>query len=242
MVQLSISTKVIVYGCHINLSSWWWRFESIVTCNFCSGTSQNFIRRVILAGLDWNCLMTKRPSGHISRRTQVNESHSCFHSLNKLLKPDYIVQVWVLVEVNKTVIPDRRIPLLTGIPLSKCWELSEKDYSMSQLSSIPHDIPVTLHTPPAYGQCSVFDHNGDKQSAVLGARYGTWWTWPIRRRVITTSSALVMCWYFFGGPSGGFTRYISLPCTATSHLVWTNSLNGIHQWLQICIMDTSRWV
>ena len=28
-------------------------------------------------------------------------SQSCFHSLNKLLKPDYIVQVWGLVEVNK---------------------------------------------------------------------------------------------------------------------------------------------
>ena len=41
------------------------------------------------------------PSGHISRSTHVNVPHSCFHSLNKLLKPDYIVQVWGLVEVNK---------------------------------------------------------------------------------------------------------------------------------------------
>ena len=46
--------------------------------------------------------------------------------------------------------------------------------------------------------------------------------WPIRSRVITTSSALVRCWNFLGGPSIGFTRERSLPCTATSHLVWTN--------------------
>ena len=30
--------------------------------------------------------------------------------------------------------------------------------------------------------------------------------WPIRSRVITTSSALVRCWNFFRGPSVGFTR------------------------------------
>ena len=47
---------------------------------------------------------------------------------------------------------------------------------MSQLCSIHQDILVTLRTPgAAYGQCSVFDHNSDKQSAVLGTRYGTLW-------------------------------------------------------------------
>ena len=48
--------------------------------------------------------------------------------------------------------------------------------------------------------------------------------WPIRSRVITTSSALVRCWNFFRGPSVGFTRYRSLPCIDTSHLVWTSCL------------------
>ena len=43
--------------------------------------------------------------------------------------------------------------------------------------------------------------------------------WQIRSRVITTSSALAMYWNFFGGPSVGFKRYTSLPCTATSHLM-----------------------
>ena len=101
------------------------------------------------------------PSGHISRPTQVNVSQSCFNSLNILLKLDYIVQVWGLVEVN-CIISDRRIPLLAGIPLCKSRELSRRGYSMSQLCSIHHDIPVTLHTPGAYGQWSVFDHDGDK--------------------------------------------------------------------------------
>ena len=41
------------------------------------------------------------PSGHISRPTPLNVSQSCFHSLNKLLKFDHIVQVSGLVEVKK---------------------------------------------------------------------------------------------------------------------------------------------
>ena len=101
------------------------------------------------------------PSGHISRPSQVNVSQSCFNSLNILLKLNYIVQLWGLFEVN-CVISDRRIPLLAGIPLCKSRELSRRGYSMSQLCSIHHDIPVTLHTPGAYGQWPVFDHNGDK--------------------------------------------------------------------------------
>ena len=44
---------------------------------------------------------------------------------------------------------------------------------MSQLCSIRHGIPVILQTPGVYGQCSVFDHNGVKQSVVLRTKYGT---------------------------------------------------------------------
>ena len=101
------------------------------------------------------------PSGHISRPTQVNVSQSYFNYLNILLKLNYIVQVWGLVEVD-CVISNRRIPHLAGIPLCKSRELSRRGYSMSQLCSINHDIPVTLHTPGAYGQWSVIDYNGDK--------------------------------------------------------------------------------
>ena len=101
------------------------------------------------------------PMIFVNTATQVNVSQSCFNSLNILLKLNYIVQVWELVEVN-CVISDRRIPLLAGIPQCKSRELSRRGYSMSQLCSIHHDIPVTLHTPGAYDQWSVFDHNGDK--------------------------------------------------------------------------------
>ena len=46
--------------------------------------------------------------------------------------------------------------------------------------------------------------------------------WPIRSRVITTSSALVRCRNLLSGPSVDFRRYRSLPCTDTSHLIWTS--------------------
>ena len=47
---------------------------------------------------------------------------------------------------------------------------------MTQQCSIHHDFPVTLHTREAYGEWPAIDHhNGDKQSAVLGTRYGHWW-------------------------------------------------------------------
>ena len=63
-------------------------------------------------------------------------------------------------EFINCVISDRRMPLLVRIPLCKLCksrELSPREYSMSQLCSIRHNIPVTLHTPGAYGQWSVFD-------------------------------------------------------------------------------------
>ena len=69
--------------------------------------------------------------------------------------------------------------------------------------------------------------------AVAGPRDKIWdlvaLVWPIRSMVITTSSALVKCWKFFGGPSVGFIRYSCLPCTAIPHLIWTN-LRGVVKW------------
>ena len=59
----------------------------------------------------------------------------------------------------------------------KSRELSRIEYSIHQLCIIRHDIPVAVHTPEINGQWSVFDHNDDKQLAVLGTRYGTWWHW-----------------------------------------------------------------
>ena len=55
-------------------------------------------------GFDWIGLDlfsdAKCPSGHIIHPTHVNVSQTCLHSLNKLLKPYYIVQVWGLAEVD----------------------------------------------------------------------------------------------------------------------------------------------
>ena len=58
------------------------------------------------------------------------------------------------------------------------------------------------------GQWSVFDHNGDKQSAGPQNKICDLLAlvWPIWSRVVTTSSALVKCWNVFGGPSISFTR------------------------------------
>ena len=104
--------------------------------------------------------------GHLPQRLD------CGH-LPQGLSCGHFPQGW-LVEVN-CVISDRRIPLLTGIPLCMSLELSRRGYSMIKLCSIRHDIPVPLHTPGAYDQCWVFDHRGDKQWVVLRTRYGTWW-------------------------------------------------------------------
>ena len=52
-------------------------------------------------GLDLFNVTTTRPSGHISHPTHVNVSQGCFHSLNNLIKPNSINQVWGLIEMNK---------------------------------------------------------------------------------------------------------------------------------------------
>ena len=107
-------------------------------------------------------------------------------------------------------------------------------YSMSQLCSICHDIPVILHNPGAYGQCSMLDHSIDKQLVVIGTRYNTWW--PIRSRVITNSSALVKCWNFYGCP-----RFHKAEISAVHSYIplgLNQLLNvGVEQWLQICSGD-----
>ena len=99
-----------------------------------------------------------RPSGHISRPTQVNVSQSCLHSFN-----NYSSLVTLYTSggyLTNYIISDRRIPLSAGIVLCKSQELFQREHSTSGLCSI-HNIPVTMHTPAAYSQWSVFDHNSD---------------------------------------------------------------------------------
>ena len=93
-----------------------------------------------------------RASGHTSRPTQVNVSQSCFHSLNNNSNPIILSRSGGSLKLTNYIISDRRIPPPAGIPLCKYQELSGREYSTSQLCSIHHDTPVTLHTPRAYGQ------------------------------------------------------------------------------------------
>ena len=120
------------------------------------------------------------PSGHISRPTQVHVSQSHFHSLNRLIKPDYIVQFWGIVKLKQIASvrgwfklgivfhiwsfkSDWGNSLLARSPICRSRELSQREYPMSQLCSSRHDFPVKLLTPGAYGQWSVFNHNGDSR-------------------------------------------------------------------------------
>ena len=112
-----------------------------------------------------------------SRPIQVNVSQGCFHSLNNYSGLIILSTSGGYLKLINHIISDKRIPLLAGIPLCKSQELSQREHSSSRLCSIHHDIPVTMHTPAAYGQWSVFDHSGGNQSAVLGTRYGIWWPW-----------------------------------------------------------------
>ena len=61
--------------------------------------------------------------------------------------------------------------------------MCRREYSMSQPCKIRHNILVTLPTPWAFGQLSVFNHNGDNQLAVLGTRYETWRPWYYQFKV-----------------------------------------------------------
>ena len=139
-------------------------------------------------------------------------------------------------------ISDWSTPLLAGIPLCKSRELSQRGFSISQLCSIRHDIPVVLHTPGAYGQCSMFDQTGDKQPVVLGTRCGTWWPWYGQFEVGWPQP--LQLWL-----SGGISLIAPVLVSrgrdlshARLHPLGLNQLLnvGVDQWLQICIVDTCQ--
>ena len=146
-----------------------------------------------------------------SRPIQVNVSQGCFHSLNNYSGLIILsTSGGYLKLINH--ISDKRIQLLAGIPLCKSHELSQREHSTSRLCSIHHDIPVTMHTPAAYGQWSVFDHSGGNQSAVLWTRYGIWWPWygqfevgwlqPLRLWLGALGIIVMRSWWKVGYPQG----------------------------------------
>ena len=91
-----------------------------------------------------------RPSGHISRPTQVNVSQSCFHSLNKLLNSNLIVQVSGLVEGNKLHHIRKKNPTsrrnstmqVSGIVLKRVFNESTAYYSSQHSCNTAHSMSI----------------------------------------------------------------------------------------------------
>ena len=127
-----------------------------------------------------------RPSGHISRPSQVGFSHGCLCSINE--------DLWwcSVVGINSTWECSH---LVTDLNRELCWiyglsyqikesSFSQKLYyaslgdrlkegsSMSQLCSTHHDFVATLYIPGVCVQWSESGHNAGKQSVVLGTRDG----------------------------------------------------------------------
>ena len=143
-------------------------------------------------------------------------------------------------------ISDGISPLLAGIPLCKSQELYRREHATSQLCSIHHDIPVTMHTPAAYGQCSVFDHNGDTQSAVLGTRYGIWGPWYDQFEVGWLHPLQL---WLGAGTSSVAPVLVSQDrdlCHVQLHPTWFEPTHegvfyvGVDQWFHICIVDNCQ--
>ena len=184
------------------------------------------------------------PSGHISRPTLVNVSQGCLNSLNNYSGLIILSTSGGYLKLINYIISDRRILLLAGIPLCKSQELSQREHSTSRLCSIHHDIPVTMHTPAAYGQWSVFDHSGGNQSAVLGTRYGIWWPWYGQFEVGWLQPLQL---WLGAGTSLVAPVLVSKIEISTMYSYIPLGLNqllnvGVDLWFHICIVDTCQWV
>ena len=91
-------------------------------------------------------------------------------------------------------------------------------------------VPNSCNIVHSRSMCSMVRVWPQYWQAVGGPRDRIWdfvaLVWPIRNRVITTSSGLVTCRNLLDGPSVCVRRYICLPCIDTSHLSWTS------RWMQ----------
>ena len=151
-------------------------------------------------GLDWICLTT----------THVLQDLLAVLPKCVCLKVALIFQInysspiiWFRsggqLKLTNCIISDRRIPLLAWISLCKSREFSRREYSMSQLCSIRHDIPVTLHSRGAYGQCSV-------TTMVTSSRRSSGQDMGLCGLCMTNSKSGDYNLFSSGGPNVGFTR------------------------------------
>ena len=184
--------------------------------------------KILINWLDWICLTTTHVLQDIlAVLHRLMCLKSCFHSLKSCP---------IQVNVSQSC--------FHSLKLCKSQVLSRREHSTSRLCSIHHDIPVTMHTPAAYGQWSVFDHSGDKQSAVLGTRYGIWWPWYGQFEVGWLQPLQL---WLGAGTSSVAPVLVSQDkdlCHVQIHPVGLNQLLnvGVDQWFHICIVDTCQWV
>ena len=75
IILINIAWIIFLFSLNITL------FLMNIYMNFRTDSKGSILQHG-LDWLDWICLTTTCPSGHISRPTQVNVSQSCFHSLN----------------------------------------------------------------------------------------------------------------------------------------------------------------
>ena len=92
---------------------------------------------------------------------------------------------------------------ISGGEVVVAWDVDRKDSdgctTQSHLYCYRLEVRVNLNYPVVESFLDV-----DQDSSNIWGLVA--FVWPIQSRVITTSSALVRCWNFSGGPNVGFTR------------------------------------
>ena len=191
-------------------------------------------------GLDWIGLHLfnddTRPSGHISRPSQVGFSNSYLCSINE--------DLWwcSVVEINSTLECSH---LMTDLNKKLCWiyglsyqikesSFSQKLYRASLRDRLKEGLQwvncvvlifvATLYIPGVCVQWSESGHNAGKQSVVLGTRYGILWPCYGQFEVRLSQppqlwSGARISWMVLVLVSGGTDLH---PCIDTSHLIWTS--------------------
>ena len=111
---------------------------------------------------------------------------------------------------------------VSGIVSKRVFNESVMLYSSQHSCNTAHSRSIWSMVSVWPQWCQVVGGPLDKIWALVA------FVWPSRSRVITTSSALVMCWNFFGGPSVGL-RNRDL-CHVQLHPTWFEPAAGCRGW------------